>query len=112
MSDSRASPTFTTSDPPSETSTVPRANRSAGRNVHIYDANDSTAVLGGLILANGVTNANFYSMVEILFIFTGIFFLQDENGIRLERDGHPLQPGKYYIISSGEFLYNHPFMIK
>ena len=73
-----SSPTSTASDAPSETSdplappqisTMPPINRSAGRNVHIYDANDPTAVLGGLILVNGVTNANFYSMVEILIIF-------------------------------------------
>lgn len=38
------------------------ANRSAGREVHIYDANDPATVLGRLILTNGVTNANFYSM--------------------------------------------------
>src|SRR6266536_2572618 len=103
MSDSRASPTSDsraspTSDPPSEISTMPPVNRSAGRNVHIYNVNDPTAVLGGLILANGVTNTNFYSMVEILFIFKKSFFLQDESGTKLERDSHPLQPGKYYIV--------------
>ena len=40
------------------------SDRSAGRNVHIYDARDPDVVLGGLTLTNGVTNANFYSMVE------------------------------------------------
>jgi hypothetical protein len=70
-------------------------------------------VLGGLILSSGITNANFYSMVEILIIFTSTFFLQDETGTRIQKNNHPLQPGKYYIISIGKFLHiNHPFMVK
>jgi hypothetical protein len=85
-------------------------NRSAGRNIHIYDANDPTTVLGGLILTNGVTNANFYSMVEILIITTSHFFLGDESNAKIERDNHPLQPGKYYIVAAGGFLHNHPFI--
>ena len=83
---------------------MPPTNRSGGRNVHIYDANDSGTVLGGLILTTGVTNANFYSMVEILFIFASTFFLQDEGETKIERDDHPLQPGKYYIVAAGQFL--------
>ena len=92
---------------------MPPINRSGGRNVHIYDANNPTVELGGLILSNGVTNANFYSMVEILIIFTSSFFLQDETGTRIQKNDHPLQPGKYYIVSIGKFLQtNHPFMVK
>lgn len=45
---------------------MPAVNRSAGRNVHLYKVNNSTEVLGGLVLTNGITNTNFYSMVEIL----------------------------------------------
>ena len=74
-------------------------NRSAGRNVHIYDPKEPDTALGGLVLTPGVTNANFYSMVEILIVCTSTFFLQDEGETKIERDGHPLQPGKYYIIS-------------
>src|SRR5271155_4233040 len=43
--------------------------RSGGRNVHIYDAKKPTAVLGGLILSNGVTNANLYSMLGSFIVF-------------------------------------------
>jgi hypothetical protein len=78
--------------------------RSQGRHVHIYDANDYTTVLGGLILTNGVTNANFYSMVEILILFTSNFKLQDEESAEIERNDNPLQPGKYYINAAGKFL--------
>jgi hypothetical protein len=48
---------------------MPPANRLAGRNVHIYDANDRTTALGGLILNSGVTNDNFYAMIDIFVEF-------------------------------------------
>jgi hypothetical protein len=76
------------------------ANRSAGRDVHIYDARDPDTVLGGLILTNGVTNANFHSMVEIFCIFDSAYFLRDEGGVKIQRDDHPLRPGKYYVFTN------------
>jgi hypothetical protein len=79
--------------------------RSRGRDVHIYDSNDSTTVIGGLILSNGVTNANFYSMVEILVLFTSHFELRDKDDTKIERNDNPLQPGNYYIYSLGKFIY-------
>lgn len=85
---------------------MPSANRSFGRNVFIYNANDPETVLGGLVLTNGVTNANFYSMVEVLFIVSGDYFLRlgDESGVVVQRDDGPLQLGNYYICTSGTFL--------
>ena len=83
---------------------MPPASRSGGRDVHIHDANNADIVLGGLILTPGVTNTNFYSMVEILIIFTSTFILQDEREIKVERDDSPLQPGKYFIVSAGQLL--------
>ncbi|MCJ1378043.1 hypothetical protein MMC17_001139 [Xylographa soralifera] len=77
--------------------------RSEGRDVHIYNAKDPTqTVLGGLHLTNGITNALFYSMIEIILVFQSTFSLQDENEVMVERDNHPLQPGKYYV--NGSFL--------
>ena len=81
---------------------MPPRNRSIGRDVHIYDTKDRTTVLGGLILTNGVTNTNFYSMVEILVLFTRNFELQDEGGTKIERNNDPLLPGKYYINATGK----------
>src|SRR5450432_3928157 len=81
------------------------ANRSAGRTVHIYDAKDPDTVLGGLYVNNGVTHTNFYSMVEIIFLFSSDYFLRDEDGNTIARDDHPLQPNKYYIVTQGKFLY-------
>jgi hypothetical protein len=83
---------------------LPPINRSGGRNVHFYDDEDPTTVLGGLILTNGVTNANFYWMVNIIIIFTGTFFLRDEGGSKIEEDDNPFQPGNYYIVTAGGFL--------
>ena len=89
---------------------MPSADRSAGRNVHIYDANDPDTVLGGLYITNGITNANLYSMVEIIFLFSNDYFLRDEGGNTILKDGHPLQPNRYYIVTQGRFL--HSYMIK
>jgi len=78
--------------------------RSQGRDVHIYSIEDPDTVLCGLILTNGVTNANLYSMVEILVFFMSTFELHDENEAKIQRNDEPLQPGKYYIYTIGKFL--------
>ncbi|KAH0564723.1 hypothetical protein GP486_001885 [Trichoglossum hirsutum] len=82
---------------------MPAANRSAGRDVHLYDMKDPDTVLGGLILTNGVTNANLYSMLEIFCIFDSTYFLREEHGMILQRDDHPLNPGNYYILTDAKF---------
>jgi len=64
--------------------------RIGGISVTIYNANDPTTILDDLILVNDVTNTNFYSIVEILFIFTDIFFPQNESDIKFEKNNHPL----------------------
>jgi hypothetical protein len=78
--------------------------RSKGRDIHIYDIKDPSKVLGGLILEKGITNANFYSMVEILILFSSEFGLQQEGNTKIEKDDNLLQPGNYYINTSGKFL--------
>jgi hypothetical protein len=87
---------------PSST-TMSAHNRTAGRNIHIFDADDPATVLGGLVLTDGVTNANFYSMVDIVCNIDSVYFLQDESGLSIPRDGQQLHPGKYYIVTSGRF---------
>lgn len=71
-------------------------NRSKGRNVHIYDANDRVTLLGGLTLTNGVTKSNFYSMVEMFLIFQ-TFFPIEYDSATLERNDEPLSCGNYYV---------------
>ncbi|KAH8147456.1 uncharacterized protein LAJ45_08613 [Morchella importuna] len=88
--------------------TINMSNRSLGRNVHIYDASDPTGpVLGGLILTNGVTNVNLYSMVDIILILSSIYHLQDAGGSQVDRDDHPLQPGNYYVVTDGSISINN-----
>ena len=115
--DSHGSPTSITSDPlVLKYSTMPPIDRSADRNVHIYNDNDRTTVLGGLILNPGVTNTNFYAMIRIFVEFkppslSHTFSLRDQSRTTIQENHPPLQPGNYYIITSGKFLH-YPFMIK
>ena len=87
--------------------------RSIGRDVHIYSAKDTSTVLGGLRLTNGITNANFYSMVEIVFIFDNDYTLSSETGATVQRDDHPLQAGKYFINTAGPVrVNNEPWLVR
>jgi hypothetical protein len=82
--------------------------RSVGRNVHLYDFKNPDTVLGGLFLNDGVTNANFHAMIEIFCIFDSSYFLRGEDNVIIQRDGFPLNPGKYYILTNGmqvSFMY-------
>ncbi len=73
-------------------STLPTSSSdlSKGRDVHKYNLKDPTTVLGGLILTNSVINSNFYSMVDIIILFTTGFNLQGEDGTKMERNDEPL----------------------
>jgi len=76
-------------------------NRAYGRDIFIYDSNHRDTLLGGLWIAEGTTNANLYYMVDIICIFTNTFDLRDDNERLVERDGKPLQPGNYFIVTNG-----------
>lgn len=80
--------------------------RSGGRNVHIYDANDrhnpDKRILGGLILVQGTSISDFFYMLHILFLFETTFALENEEGFTIESSSHQLQPGNYYI--AGKFI--------
>jgi len=87
--------------------------RSLGRNVHIYSANDTSTVIGGLRRTNGMTNANFYSMVEITYILDKDYKLRYEGGTIVKRDDNPLQPGKYFIGTAGSIITNNePWLVR
>lgn len=80
------------------------ANRSTGRDVHIYNANDPDTVLGGLILTNGVTNANFYSMVEVFLLIDSEYVLRHGDSTELQRNDQSLRRGSYFIVTGGRYL--------
>ena len=87
--------------------------RIIGRNVYIYSAGNTNTVLGGLSLTDGITNANFYSMVEIVFVFDSDYTLCSESGATVQRDGHPLQAGKYFINTAGSLkVNNEPWLVR
>ena len=81
--------------------------RVLGRNVYIYSARDTNTVLGGLITTDGMTNANFYSIVEIVFIFDDDYTLSSKSGPTVQRDGHSLQAGTYFINTAGSLRVNN-----
>ena len=89
---------------------MPSVNRSRGRNVHIYNANDATTELGGLILTSGVTNANFYAMVEIFVFFASEYVLRSESNVIIEKDDSVLLPRNYYVDSPCKSLFNSLFL--
>lgn len=76
-------------------------NRSVGRDVHIYNAQDPGIILGGLRLTRGVTNANLHAMIDIFCIFQVSYNLQGEDRTVTPRDDNPLRPGKYFIVTEG-----------
>ncbi len=86
--------------------------RSVGRDVYIYNAKDPNTILGGLILAKGVTNANFHAMIEIFCIFEASYILQGEDKKVIQKDDHPLCPGKYFIVTEGMQDFLHDSIIR
>lgn len=85
---------------------MPPQHRSAGRNVHLFDANDRGTSIGGLILTAGITNANLYAMVEIFVFFDSEYVLRNENDTTVEKDNTLLLPGNYYVDAPRTFLSN------
>ncbi|KAI9781193.1 MAG: hypothetical protein M1839_006301 [Geoglossum umbratile] len=69
-------------------------NRSAGRDVHIYDATDPR-------------------YLEIICIFDSTYILRDEYGTTIQRDDSPLHSGKYYILTAGSITHNdEPWLVR
>ncbi|PUU82981.1 hypothetical protein B9Z19DRAFT_1073863 [Tuber borchii] len=88
--------------------------RAIGRNVHIYSAGDISTVLGGLVVTESMTNANFYSIVEITFILDSDYTLRrKKSGTIVQRDNGPLQAGKYLINTAGSLKVNdEPWLVR
>ena len=75
--------------------------RSAWRDVFIYTSDDLDNLIRGLWVAEGITNANLYSMVEMFCTFSDTFGLHYPNGKLVERDQNQLQPGDYFLATNG-----------
>ncbi|KAG0639123.1 hypothetical protein HOY80DRAFT_886772 [Tuber brumale] len=83
---------------------MPSADRSGWRDTYIYASDNRSTVIGGLWVAEGITNANLYSMLEIFCSFSDTFNLQTESEQLVGRDLEPLQPGNYYIVTNGSIV--------
>lgn len=68
--------------------------RSKGRTVFIYAKGDDN-LLGGLVNTKGVTNKNFYAMIEILLVFESTYTLALGGVGELPRDDAEIKPGNY-----------------
>ena len=73
--------------------------RTVHRDVFFADVKDPTAILGGLVLTAGVTNANFHTMLDIVLEMAGPSSVQTQCGEPLARDPSPLLPGTYLIVA-------------
>ena len=80
---------------------MPSSDRLAWRDTNIYASDNHDKLLGGLWAADGITNANIYSMIVIFCFFTEPFTLHNDSGQLVERDGQKLQPGNYHIVTNG-----------
>ena len=62
----------------------------------IYAKGDNT-VLGGLVNTNGITNKNFYAMIEIILVFESSYALALGGDDEVPRDDAEMKPGDYYV---------------
>ncbi|POR31258.1 Uncharacterized protein TPAR_08530, partial [Tolypocladium paradoxum] len=81
-------------------STSPRC-QALGYEPCFHDHRDQSTVLGGLVLTRGITNSNFYFMLDILLVIERNFSLRDDHGGTVPRDSQPLHPGNYAIVTDG-----------
>jgi hypothetical protein len=86
---------------------MPPRNRSPGRDVHIFDTRDRCTSIGGLVLTEGVTNANLYTMIEIFVLFKREYVLRNESDVEIAKDASLLLPGNYYIDSPSSLFLNN-----
>jgi len=80
--------------------------RGEWRNANIYTYSGYDYLIGGLWIAEGITNVNLYSMVEIFCTFSDTFDLPYDaaNGPLVERDQNQLQAGKWQVTSAPQPL--------
>lgn len=71
--------------------------RASDRTVFIYNGQGNNEQLGGLVSNEGITNNNFFGMLEILLIFRSSYTLRLESGGMVPHDDAQLLDGKYYV---------------
>ncbi|KAH0538233.1 hypothetical protein FGG08_005152 [Glutinoglossum americanum] len=85
-------------------------NRSSGRNVFIYDADNPAEPLGGFVLTAGMTNADLHLIMGMVCVLYSNYYIMDGlvygTNKRIPSDGEELQPGKYYVLTNGYITVN------
>lgn len=71
--------------------------RASDRTVFIYNGQGNNEQLGGLVNNEGITNNNFFGMLEILLIFRSSYTLRLESGGVVHHDDAQLLDGKNYV---------------
>lgn len=71
--------------------------RASDRTVFIFNGQGTNEQLGGLVNNEGITNNNFFEMLEILLIFRSYYTLRLESGGMVPHDDAKLRDGKYYV---------------
>lgn len=92
--------------------TMSRIDRSIARNVHICDLKEPNKVLGGLYLAQELSNWSLYAMLDIFIVPAEIssvqdgfsYSLQTKDGTAIARNSNLFRSGTYYLAATGECL--------
>ncbi|KAG0639122.1 HNH endonuclease-domain-containing protein [Tuber brumale] len=85
---------------------MPHLDHSQWHDTFIYASDNRAVRLGGLWAGESFTNANFYSMLEVLCFFSDTFDVHDDSEQLVDRNEEQLQPGNYYIVTSGPITVN------
>ena len=87
-----------------------RADRSADRDILIYDAQKPDTLIGGLCLIQEFTNANIYAMLDIFVVLSvsyeteSPYTLRSSNGESVQRDNAVFKKGTYFLEAASKFL--------
>lgn len=78
--------------------------RSIGPTVFIYRATGDNEQLEGLVNTRGITNKNFYEMLEVILVFRSPYTLTLAGGHIVPKDTAPLKCGNYYVDGESKTL--------
>lgn len=83
---------------------MPAIDCSDGRDILVFDIDNPDTVIEGPVLANGITNANLRSMIELFILFECEYYLRGEGGAAISKDTNSLQAWSYYFTTDGRLL--------
>ena len=63
------------------------------------------------MLTSGITNHNFYCMIDIVLLISSTYQLQNQNGDDVPRNAEPLLPGHYLVVADGTVELNNEYVV-